>query len=76
MCEPTAQTEDGMAQTPANWERRAARCLKAELKRVETTYGSLAAKLNGKGFNETNAGITSKLARGAFTATFFLAALA
>ena len=65
-----------MAQTPADWERRAAKYLKAELKRAEVTYETLAARLNEKGFSETKAGITNKLARGAFTATFFLAALA
>ena len=61
--------------TPADWERRAARYLKAELKRAEVTYETLASRLNEKGWNETKAGITNKLARGAFTATFFLAAL-
>ena len=62
--------------TPHDWERRAARYLKAELKRAEVTYEKLAERLNEKGFSETKAGITNKLARGAFTATFFLAALA
>ena len=62
--------------TPQDWERRAARYLKAELKRAEVTYEALAGRLNDKGFSETKAGITNKLSRGAFTATFFLAALA
>ena len=62
--------------TPHDWERRASRYLKAELKRAEMTYEALATKLNDKGFSETKAGITNKLSRGAFTATFFLAALA
>ncbi len=62
--------------TPQDWERRAARYLKAELKRAEVTYEVLAGRLNDKGFSETKAGITNKLSRGAFTATFFLAALA
>lgn len=62
--------------TPQDWERRAARYLKAELKRAEVTYEALAGRLNDKGFAETKAGITNKLSRGAFTATFFLAALA
>ncbi len=65
-----------MATTPADWERRAARYLKAELKRAEITYEALANRLNEKGWTETKAGITNKLSRGAFTATFFLAALA
>ena len=62
--------------TPQDWERRAARYLKAELKRAEVTYEALAGRLNDKGWSETKAGITNKLSRGAFTATFFLAALA
>ena len=62
--------------TPQDWERRAARYLKAELKRAEVTYEALATRLNDKGWAETKAGITNKLSRGAFTATFFLAALA
>lgn len=62
--------------TPQDWERRASRYLKAELKRAEVTYEKLADRLNEKGFSETKAGITNKLSRGAFTATFFLAALA
>ena len=62
--------------SPQDWERRAARYLKAELKRAEITYEALANRLNEKGWTETKAGITNKLSRGAFTATFFLAALA
>ena len=60
----------------SEWEKKAAAYLKGELKKKGYTYETLALKLNEKGFNETKAGITNKLARGAFTATFFLAALA
>ena len=58
------------------WSERAKRYLKAELKRADVTYSGLAEKLNGKGWTESQASIASKLSRGAFTATFFLAALA
>ena len=58
------------------WANRARRFLKAELKRAEISYAELARRLNAKGFQETEASITSKLGRGTFAATFFLASLA
>ena len=58
------------------WANRARRFLKAELKRAEVSYAELARRLNAKGFQETEASITSKLGRGTFAATFFLASLA
>lgn len=62
--------------TPAEWEKKAASYLKAELKRRNVTYEQLAERLNASGWNETKAGITNKLSRGQFTANFFLAVLA
>jgi ABC-type Fe3+ transport system permease subunit len=58
-----------------HWAQRASRYLKAELKRADVTYEELAKRLNAKGWEETTASITNKLARGTFAATFFLAAL-
>ncbi len=58
------------------WADRAKRFLKAELKRADLTYEELAAKLRDKGWTESQASVASKLSRGAFTATFFLAVLA
>ena len=58
-----------------DWADKASRFLKAELKRADVTYEELATRLTGKGWQETKASIANKLARGAFTATFFLAAL-
>lgn len=49
--------------------------LKVELKRAEVTYEELAQRLARHGMTETKASVANKLARGAFTATFFLAAL-
>ena len=46
------------------------------MKRAEVTYEELARRLERHGMKETKASIANKLARGAFTATFFLAALA
>ena len=39
------------------------------------TYSELAQRLEGQGMKETQASITSKLARGTFSATFMLSAL-
>ncbi len=55
---------------------KTARFLKAEMKRAGVTYVQLADRLKEHGMAETEASITSKLARGTFAATFFLAALA
>jgi hypothetical protein len=65
------------AKTETEWAERASRHLKAELKRADLTYEDLADKLKKHGFkDETKASIANKLARGTFTATFFLASLA
>lgn len=51
---------------------RASRFLKAEMKRLGVTYAELARRLEERGITETEASITSKLARGTFSATFLL----
>ncbi|HEY5209634.1 MAG TPA: DUF6471 domain-containing protein [Stellaceae bacterium] len=60
----------------ADWEDRARRFVKAELKRAGVGYGELATRLKKHGFAETEASITGKLNRGTFAATWFLAVLA
>jgi hypothetical protein len=64
------------AKTEQEWSERAARHLKAELKRADVTYEELAKRLKKHGFNETKASIANKLARATVPAAFFLAALA
>jgi len=64
------------AKTEQEWAERAARHLKAELKRAEVTYEELARRLEGHGFKETKASIANKLARATMSAHFFLASLA
>jgi len=65
-----AKTEDEIAE-------RVSRYLKAELKRGGLTYAGLAERLAKHGLKgETADSIKSKLARGTFAATFFLAAIA
>ena len=64
-----------MATKQPSWEERAKRFLKAELKRADVSYRELADRLKKHGVEETEASIASKLSRGTFAATFFLAAL-
>jgi hypothetical protein len=62
--------------TEEEWAERAAAFLKHKLKDTEVTYAELAKRLKKHGLKETEASITNKLARGTFSATFFLACLA
>jgi len=64
------------AKTEAEWAERAARHIKAELKRADLTYDDLAERLKKHGFKETKASIANKLARATLPAHFFLASLA
>lgn len=67
----------GLAENEAELADRASRFLKAELKRAGVTYEELAARLEGHGLpGETRDSIKSKLKRGTFATTFFLATLA
>jgi hypothetical protein len=67
----------GFAKTEAEISDRVSRFLKAELKRADVTYAELAELLAKHGLKgETADSIKSKLARGTFAATFFLAVLA
>lgn len=67
----------GLAATERELAGKATRFLKAELKRCGVTYAELARRLKDHGLlEETEASISSKLARGTFAATFLLATLA
>ena len=66
----------GIAQTEKELASKVARFVKAEMKRAGVTYAELAKRLEGHGLQETEASITSKLARGTFAATFLLAVAA
>jgi hypothetical protein len=63
------------AKTEREWAERAARNLKAELKRADMTYEDLAEKLEKHGFDESKASIANKLARATMSAHFFLASM-
>jgi Domain of unknown function (DUF6471) len=64
-----------LAETEREWAERAARHLKAELKRADLTYEELAKRLKKHGFKESKASIASKLSRATMSAHFFLASL-
>ena len=66
----------GYAATQEEWQDRSTAFLKAKMKESGVTYAELVKRMDGLGFKETEASITMKLKRGAFAATFFLAALA
>jgi Domain of unknown function (DUF6471) len=66
----------GFAKSEAEIAERAARFIKAELKRANVTYDELAERLKEHGLSETRNSITAKLKRGTFPATFFLAVMA
>ncbi len=66
----------GIAETEGELADRAARFLKAELKRANVTYEELAKRLKDHGLVETRDSVAAKLKRGTFAATFLLACLA
>ena len=67
----------GLAKTEEELASRASAYFKAKMKESEVTYAELVKRLKKHGFkDETEAGITMKLKRGTFSATFFLACLA
>ena len=59
----------------AEWEARTKGLLKAELKRKGVTYAQLVEKLASIGVVDSEPNIRNKLARGNFTAVFFLQCL-
>ena len=66
----------GLATTEKELAGKAARFLKAEMKRAGVTYAELAKRLEEHGLQETEASIANKLSRGTVAATLFLATLA
>jgi hypothetical protein len=65
----------GFAKSEKEIAERAARFLKAELKRANVTYEELAAAMKKHGVEETKDSVAAKLKRGTFPATFLIAAL-
>ena len=57
------------------YETKAKNLLKGELKRRGVTYAQLADKLSAIGVTETEKNLNNKIARGGFTAAFFIQCL-
>lgn len=57
------------------YELKAKNLLKGELKRKGITYAQLAAKLGEMGVHETEKNLNNKIARGGFSAAFFIQCL-
>lgn len=61
--------------TDTDWTRRVKGILKAELKRRNVSYKELADKLTAMGIPESERNIANKIARGTFTAVYFIQCL-
>ena len=57
------------------WEARAKGLLKSEIKRRNLTYAQVVERLNAMGVPEDERNLRNKVARGKFTAVFFLQCL-
>ena len=58
-----------------DWVAETKNLLKAELKRNGVSYRELAEKLNAMGIPESERNLANKIARGGFTAAFFIQCL-
>lgn len=61
-----------MAAKRKDWRAKVKGLLKAELKRRDLSYADLADKLAAIGVKENQRNISNKIARGSFTAVFFV----
>jgi hypothetical protein len=64
-----------MAAKTKDWQALVKGILKAELKRRNVSYGELAEKLAAVGVKDNERNIANKIARGSFTAVFFVQCL-
>lgn len=58
-----------------DWNQKVKNILKSELKRRNVGYRELAEKLEAVGVKDSERNIANKLARGTFTAVFFVQCL-
>jgi len=58
--------------TTRDWQAQAKGIIRGELKRRNLSYKDLADRLQTIGVKETERNISNKIARGGFTAVFFL----
>jgi Domain of unknown function (DUF6471) len=64
-----------MAAKTKDWAAQVKGILKAELKRRNVSYADLAERLEAVGINDNERNIANKIARGSFTAVFFVQCL-
>jgi 3-mercaptopyruvate sulfurtransferase SseA len=64
-----------MAAKSKDWQAQVKGILKGELKRRNVSYAQLAAKLAEMGIKDSERNIANKIARGTFTAIFFVQCL-
>ena len=64
-----------MAAKSKDWQALVKGMLKAELKRRDLSYADLADKLRAIGIKDNDRNISNKIARGTFTAVFFVQCL-
>jgi len=64
-----------MAAKSRDWEAKVKGILKGELKRRNLSYADLAEKLAAVGIKDNERNIANKIARGSFTAVFFVQCL-
>lgn len=67
--------QDGTMSHEIDWTEKVKGMLKAELKRKNVTYAQLIEKLGEIGIKDTEVNIRNKIARGGFTAVFFVQCL-
>ncbi len=58
--------------TTRDWQSQAKGIIRGELKRRNLSYADLAGRLTAIGVKENEKNINNKIARGSFTAAFFL----
>lgn len=61
-----------MIKTTRDWQAQAKGIIRGELKRRNLSYKDLADRLQTIGVKDTEKNIINKIARGGFTAVFFL----
>ena len=64
-----------MAASSKEWTDKAAKHLKAELKRAGVPYAELARRLTEMGIPETDTSVAAKINRGSFPAWFLFAVM-
>jgi Domain of unknown function (DUF6471) len=62
----------GYMKATHDWQVQAKAIIRAELKRRNLSYADLAERLTALGVRETTENVNNKIARGTFSAAFFL----